>query len=430
MNQQQLQARAQELRQQYDAVCAQKLNLDLTRGKPCSEQLALSDALDGILAGDYRCADGSDSRNYGGIMGIPEARRFAAEYLGTTPARTMVGGNSSLQFMYQIVTSALFHGVRGAASAWSREAAATGGSIKFLCPAPGYDRHFAICESLDIEMIPVAMTREGPDMDQIEALLKADSLIKGMWCVPKYANPDGVVYSDAVVARMAGLGRIAGANFRILWDNAYAEHHLVDNPPVLANILTLSEAAGTLDSVYVIGSTSKITHAGAGISFIASSEANLTSLADQLIIATIGPDKVNQLRHMRFLKDMPTLRALMQQHRAILQPKFESLLQELQNGLAGKTVNGLALGEWTVPQGGYFVLFNTQPGLADTVVKLTAGAGVKLTPAGSTYPYRKDPANTNIRLAPSFPSLQEIAAAMKIFVLCVELASIERALAQ
>ncbi len=430
MNQQQLQVRAQELRQQYESVCAQKLNLDLTRGKPCSEQLALSDALDGILGNDYRCEDGTDSRNYGGIMGIPEARRFAAEYLATTPERTMVGGNSSLQFMYQIVTSALYHGVRGAASAWSREAAAAGGKVRFLCPSPGYDRHFAICEALDIEMIPVAMNSEGPDMDRIEALVKADPLIKGIWCVPKYANPDGVVYSTAVVARMAALGKIAGANFRILWDNAYAEHHLVDNPPELANILTLSEAAGTLDNVYVIGSTSKITHAGAGISFIASSEANLKSLSDQLIISTIGPDKVNQLRHTRFLKDMPALRGLMQQHRGILQPKFEALLRELEAGLSGKQIYGAALGEWTVPQGGYFVLFNTQPGLADTVVKLTAAAGVKLTPAGSTWPYRKDPANNNIRLAPSFPSLPEISAAMKVFVLCVELASIERALAQ
>jgi len=430
LNQQQLQVRAQELRQQYESVCAQKLNLDLTRGKPCSEQLALSDALDGILGNDYRCEDGTDSRNYGGIMGIPEARRFAAEYLATTPERTMVGGNSSLQFMYQIVTSALYHGVRGAASAWSREAAAAGGKVRFLCPSPGYDRHFAICEALDIEMIPVAMNSEGPDMDRIEALVKADPLIKGIWCVPKYANPDGVVYSTAVVARMAALGKIAGANFRILWDNAYAEHHLVDNPPELANILTLSEAAGTLDNVYVIGSTSKITHAGAGISFIASSEANLKSLSDQLIISTIGPDKVNQLRHTRFLKDMPALRGLMQQHRGILQPKFEALLRELEAGLSGKQIYGAALGEWTVPQGGYFVLFNTQPGLADTVVKLTAAAGVKLTPAGSTWPYRKDPANNNIRLAPSFPSLPEISAAMKVFVLCVELASIERALAQ
>ncbi|MDP1933245.1 MAG: aminotransferase class I/II-fold pyridoxal phosphate-dependent enzyme [Gammaproteobacteria bacterium] len=428
LNPQQLQARQQELRQQYEAVSSKKLNLDLTRGKPSTEQLNLSDELDGILKGNYKCQDGSDARNYGGIMGIPEARKLAADYLQTIPARTMVGGNSSLQFMYQLVTSALYQGVRGAASAWSHEAAATGGKVKFLCPAPGYDRHFAICESLDIEMIPVAMNTDGPDMNQVEALLKADPLIKGIWCVPKYANPDGVVYSHNVVARMAQLGRIAGANFRIFWDNAYAEHHLVDNPPELANILALSEAAGTLDNVLVIGSTSKITHAGAGISFIATSEANLVSFADQLNIATIGPDKINQLRHVHFLKDMPTLRALMQRHREILQPKFDVLLNVLETGLGSRTINGKTLGNWTKPQGGYFVLFNTQSGLADAVVKLTAAAGVKLTPAGSTYPYRRDPANTNIRLAPSFPSLPEIEAAMQVFVLCVELATVEREL--
>lgn len=427
---QQLQARQQELRQRYEAVSARKLNLDLTRGKPSTEQLNLSDELDGILAANYKCADGSDARNYGGIMGIPEARKLAADYLQTTPARIMVGGNSSLQFMYQLVTSALSQGVRGGDSAWSKEAAAASGKVKFLCPSPGYDRHFAICEFLGIEMIPVAMNEQGPDMDKVEALVKADPLIKGIWCVPKYANPDGVVYSDAVVSRMAQLGKIAGANFRIFWDNAYAEHHLVDNPPELANIIALSEAAGTLDNVLVIGSTSKITHAGAGISFIATSEANLAAFADQLNIATIGPDKINQLRHVHFLRDMPTLRTLMQRHRAILQPKFEALLSALDKGLSGKTLNGRALGSWTRPQGGYFVLFDTQPGLADTVVKLTAAAGVKLTPAGSTWPLRKDPANSNIRLAPSFPSLKEIEAAMEVFVLCVELATVERELGQ
>ena len=428
MNDQQLQARHQELRQQYQQISEQGLNLDLTRGKPSTEQLALSDALDGILNNDYLCEDGSDSRNYGGIMGIPEARKFAAEYLGTTAARVMVGGNSSLQMMYQTVSHAFYHGVRGADSSWLMEAARGSGKIKFLCPSPGYDRHFAICESLNIEMIPVAMTTEGPDMDQVEALVKADSLIKGIWCVPKYANPDGIVYSDAVVARMATLGLIAGKNFRIMWDNAYAEHHLVDNPPELANIIALSEKAGTLDNVVVIGSTSKITHAGAGISFIASSEANLAEFAKQLGISTIGPDKINQLRHIRFLKDMPTLRALMQRHRAILQPKFECVLNALENGLSGKTVAGKPLGTWTKPQGGYFVLFDTQPGLADRVVKLTASAGVKLTPAGSTYPYGKDPQDSNIRLAPSFPSVKDIEAAMRVFVLCVELATIEKAL--
>lgn len=428
MNDQQLQARHKELREQYQQVGEQKLNLDLTRGKPSTEQLCQSDALDGILANNYLCADGSDSRNYGGILGIPEAREFAAEYLETIPSRTMVGGNSSLQMMYQVIIGAHFHGVTGPDSAWMAEARRTDSQVKFLCPAPGYDRHFSVCEALDIAMIPIAMTPEGPDMDQVESLLKADPMIKGIWCVPKYSNPDGVVYSDAVVTRMATLGKIAGANFRIMWDNAYAEHHLLDTPPVLANLMALSEDAGTLDNVVLIGSTSKISHAGAGIAFIASSEANIASLAEQLGISTIGPDKVNQLRHMRFLKNLDALRELMQGHRRILQPKFECVLNALDAGLTGKSVNGQSLGSWTKPQGGYFVLFDTQPGLADKVVKLTAGAGVKLTPAGSTYPYKKDPNNSNIRLAPSFPSVKEIEAAMRVFVLCVELAAIERAL--
>ncbi|HDZ10305.1 aminotransferase class I/II-fold pyridoxal phosphate-dependent enzyme [Pseudohongiella sp.] len=419
------QAHHQNLLDRYQQIQAKKLNLDLTRGKPATAQLALSDALDGILQGNYACADGSDARNYGGALGIPEAREFAAQYLGARPSQVLVGGNSSLQLMYQIVTNAYYHGVKAGAAPWSEEAGTTG-TIKFLCPAPGYDRHFSICETLGIKMIPVTMDQNGPDMDQVESLLRADPLIKGIWCVPKYANPNGVVYSDEVVDRFAQLGKIAGANFRIIWDNAYAEHHLVENPPELANLLALSEKYGTLDNAVVIGSTSKITFAGAGISFMASSEANIAGFVDLLGIATIGPDKVNQLRHMRFLKDMPTLRKLMQGHREILQPKFELVLRHLDEGLSAKTHNGQPLGSWTKPAGGYFVLFDTQPGLADKVVKLCAGAGVKLTPAGSTWPYKKDPANTNIRLAPSFPGLSEIDEAMQVFVLCVELATLEQ----
>ena len=257
------QARLQELQSAYQQIKARKLNLDLTRGKPATAQLDLSNALDGILQGNYRCADGTDARNYGGGLGIPEARQFAADYLETRPAQVMVGGNSSLQLMYQYVANAHINGVKGADSAWSKEAR-DGQKVKFLCPAPGYDRHFSVCEALGIEMIPVAMTEEGPDMDQVEQLVKSDQLIKGIWCVPKYANPNGVVYSDAVVRRFAALAKIAGANFRIMWDNAYAEHHLVDNPPELANLLTLCEQQSTLDSAIVIGSTSKITFAGQG----------------------------------------------------------------------------------------------------------------------------------------------------------------------
>jgi DNA-binding transcriptional MocR family regulator len=420
-----IEARRQELAARYEQFQAKKLNLDLTRGKPATSQLDLSNALDGILQGDYQCADGTDSRNYGGGLGIPEARAFAAEYLGAEVDQVMVGGNSSLQIMYQYVVNAYLNGVRGADSAWIKEAA-DGQTIKFLCPAPGYDRHFAICEALGITMVPVAMNEHGPDMDTIESLVRQDPLIKGIWCVPMYANPNGVVYSDAVVNRFARLSKIAGANFRIMWDNAYAEHHLVDHPPTLANLLRLCKNEGTEDSAVVIGSTSKISFAGAGIAFVASSEQNIKQFADYLGIATIGPDKVNQLRHIRYLKDMHGLRALMQEHRKILQPKFELVLQHLNRGLHDKTLNGQPLGTWTTPAGGYFILFDTQPGLADKVVKLCAGAGVKLTPAGSTWPYKKDPADTNIRLAPSFPSLQEIDEAMQVFVLCVELATLSR----
>ena len=419
-------ARLQELNQRLEEIKQQQLSLDLTRGKPATAQLDLCNGLDGALQGDYRCADGTDSRNYGGGLGIPEARAFAAEYLGAQVSQVMVGGNSSLQLMYQYVVHAYLNGVRGPESAWVNEAQ-NGDRIKFLCPAPGYDRHFSVCESLGIEMIPVAMDENGPDMDQVESLLKSDPLIKGIWCVPKYANPNGIVYSDEVVARFAKLGKIAGANFRIMWDNAYAEHHLSDNPPELANLLALSEAEGTADNAIIIGSTSKITFAGAGISFIASAEENIKRFSDYLGISTIGPDKVNQLRHMRFLKDMDTLRELMQKHRDILQPKFELVLKHLDEGLGDKTVNGSAIGTWTRPAGGYFILFDTQPGLATRVIELCAGAGVKLTPAGSTWPYKKDPANTNIRLAPSFPSLDEIDAAMQVFVLCVEIATLEQA---
>lgn len=416
--------RRQALLAEYENIKSRQLNLDLTRGKPATAQLDLSNALDGILDGDYRCADGTDARNYGGGLGIPEARQFAADYLETTPSKVMVGGNSSLQIMYQYVANAMLNGVRGADSAWQNEAAA-GGRIKFLCPAPGYDRHFSICESLNIEMIPVSMNEQGPDMDEVERLLSQDPLIKGIWCVPKYANPNGVVYADEVVDRFAQLGKIAGPNFRIMWDNAYAEHHLTDEPPQLANLLELSEKYGTLDNAIVIGSTSKITFAGAGMAFVASSETNIKQFADYLGVSTIGPDKVNQLRHVRFLKDMNGLRALMQEHRKILQPKFELVLKHLRAGLGSKTINNKALGSWTEPAGGYFILFDTQPGLASRVVELCAGAGVKLTPAGSTWPYKKDPANTNIRLAPSFPSLKEIDEAMQVFVLCVELATLE-----
>lgn len=420
-----LATRLEQLQSKYQQILAQGVNLDLTRGKPSAKQLALSDALDGILGADYRAGDGTDCRNYGGGLGLPEARQLAADYLECSPNQTLVGGNSSLQLMYQcLLYNHLFADQQG--QSWRQEAGS--GRIKFLCPAPGYDRHFSVCEALDIDMIPVTMHDGGPDMDQVEKLVSEDPLIKGIWCVPRYSNPSGIVYSDDTVQRMAALGRLAGPNFRIIWDNAYAVHHLVDNPPGLANIMALCEQQGTLDTVYVVGSTSKITFAGAGIAFLASSQSNISRLSRHLSYVTIGPDKINQLRHVKFLRDNATIAAHMARHREILQPKFDLVLQHLQTAFAGKTIGGDPIGTWTRPAGGYFILFDTQPGLAAEVVRLTGAAGVKLTPAGATWPYGSDPNDSNIRLAPSFPELKEIDSAMAIFTLCVELATLKRAL--
>lgn len=404
------------LRAQYADYQQRKLSLDLTRGKPSAEQLSLADALDGNLHGNYQL-DGTDLRNYGGLEGLPSARKLGAELLGLDPAEVIAGGNSSLTMMYQAMQYAWMLGPDGK-NAWRNEA-----HIKFLCPSPGYDRHFAICEQLGIEMISVRLTDNGPDMDQVEALIKADSSIKGMWCVPKYGNPTGCIYSSETVDRIAALGKIAAANFRVFWDNAYVIHDLVSSPTLLANIMERCHAHGTEHSVLQFTSTSKITHAGAGVAFMGASKENLAVFCKQLGICTIGPDKVNQARHVKLLPDIAAVRVHMQKHAAILKPRFDCVLNHLD-----KAFSGSDLGEWTTPEGGYFVSFNTRPGLATTVVKLAAEAGVKLTPAGATFPYGKDPDNRNIRLAPSFPKLDEVDLCMAIFTTCVKLASVEKAL--
>jgi DNA-binding transcriptional MocR family regulator len=379
----QLSTRLQQLKSDYEGILAQGLNLDLTRGKPSAAQLELSNSLDGILNGDYRTQNGTDCRNYGGGLGIPEARQLAADYLGCKSDQTLVGGNSSLQLMYQCVLyKHLFDDSEH--ESWRKEAGSS--RVKFLCPAPGYDRHFSVCDALGIDMLPVAMNDQGPDMDQVEELVKSDPLIKGIWCVPKYSNPSGTTYSDATVERIAQLGNIAGKNFRIFWDNAYAVHHLVENPPELANIVALSDQFGTLDNIYLIGSTSKITFAGAGLAFLASSESNIKNLASHLSYVTIGPDKVNQLRHVKFLKDREGIDQHMALQRAILKPKFDLVLDHLNKAFKDKVIDGKPIGRWTEPQGGYFVLFDTQPDLARNVIALTGAAGVKLTPAGATWP--------------------------------------------
>jgi aspartate/methionine/tyrosine aminotransferase len=415
----QLEQRARALTARLDQLKAAGLALDLTRGKPAADQLDLSNELDGILHGDYRLEDGTDARNYGGLLGIPEARAFGAALLGTTADRVIAGGNSSLTLMHFVVEAALRSGLWGPDSAWQRG----GERVKFVCPVPGYDRHFTICESLGIDMVTAPMTDVGPDMDAVEAMVAADASIKGIWCVPKYSNPTGCVYSDATVHRIAQLPKRAGRNFLVMWDNAYAVHDLDAAPPRLANLTTQLEAAGTEDHVVQFASTSKITFAGSGVAFLAASRGIVKVLESLLGPLTIGPDKINQLRHVRFLDGR--LEAHMQRHAELIRPKFGAVLERLEQSLGE-----LGIATWTRPVGGYFISLDTLPGLAKRVVARAKSVGVTLTPAGATYPYGNDPNDSNIRIAPTFPRLADIEAATDVFVLCVELESIEQIVAQ
>ncbi len=408
----------QELAARHATLQASGLALDLTRGKPSSEQLDLADALDGVLQGNYRDASGTDLRNYGGLDGIAEAKALFALLLQVPAANVIVGGNSSLSMMYQALLYCMHFGLSGPASAWSKS-----GPVKFICPVPGYDRHFTACIHLGIELLSVPLTGKGPDMDAVEALIDADPAIRGIWCVPRFSNPTGEVYDAATVDRIAALGKHAHKDFRIFWDDAYAVHAFDAAAPTLPSLWSACEAAGTTDSVLLFGSTSKITHAGAGVAFMAASGSNLAAIREHLGFSSIGPDKVNQMRHVRLLRDAAGLRAHMDKHAALLAPRFAAVLKALEQGLAGA-----GMGEWLRPQGGYFVSFDARPGLAREVVRLAAEAGVKLTPAGATFPYGRDPADRNIRIAPSFPSLQDIKAAMEVFVVCVKLASVRQKL--
>ncbi|MBT3623600.1 MAG: aminotransferase class I/II-fold pyridoxal phosphate-dependent enzyme [Gammaproteobacteria bacterium] len=400
-----LRARQSELQDLFDTYVDAGLRLDLTRGKPAAEQLDLSNDLDGILEGFYLLQGGTDVRNYGGILGIPEARQLGAEFIGATSEQVMVGGNSSLNLMYQYVEHMMPH--------WRGE------PVKFLCPVPGYDRHFTICEHFDIEMITVPLNDDGPDMQQVKELVSQDAAIKGIWCVPKYSNPTGNTYSKEIVEQFAEIPKVAGDNFRVFWDNAYAVHDLVEQGDELPSLMTAAGKAGTTDSVVMLGSTSKVTFAGAGISFLATSTSQLAAFEKFLSNQMIGFDKVNQLRHVRFLKDSDGIKAHMAKHRDIIKPKFELVLNMLEKHLAGKN-----MASWNSPRGGYFISLDTRPGLATTIISMAADAGVKLTPAGATFPYGKDPENKNIRLAPTFPELAELESAMDVFVPCVELASL------
>jgi len=411
-----LRATEQRVEQHLAALRGRNFQIDMTRGKPSAEQLDLTAEMMTIVGpDDCHGLDGTDYRNYGLGTGIPEAKALFAAYLEVPPDAVIVGGNSSLNLMYDALAGAVLYGVPGGDGPWRARA-----GLKFLCPVPGYDRHFLVCERLGLTMIPIEMTDEGPDMDHVEALVAEDAAIKGIWCVPKYSNPTGITYSDRVVDRLAAM-KTAAADFRIMWDNAYAVHHLGDQRPVLRNIFEACAAKGTADRPLMFASTSKISYAGAGLAVMAASPANIRDAAAKMAVATIGPDKINQLRHVLFFRDMAGVHAHMDRHRALLAPKFAALDGALEGRLGGK---GLA--EWTKPEGGYFVSVDVLDGCATEAVRLAGEAGLALVPAGATFPYGRDPRDRNIRLAPTMLSLAEIDRAMDIFCISVERACVAK----
>ena len=400
----------------FEGLRGRNLSLDMTRGKPSPEQLSLADEMLTLVGpGSTYGEDGTDLRNYGGLAGIPEARRLFAELLDAEPDQVVAGGNSSLTMMWEVLANAIMFGMPGGGGPWRDQAP------KFLCPVPGYDRHFAICERLRIEMINIPMTADGPDLEAVKAAV-ADSSVKGMWCVPKYSNPSGEVYSDDMVKALAEMP-VAAPDFRLMWDNAYAVHHLGDGPAPLANILAACNAAGNPDRAIVFGSTSKITHAGAGVGALASSKTNIDDHLKKIFFASIGPDKINQLRHVRFFRDMDGILAHMDKHAAIVGPKFQAVEDALQ-----KRLGGTGLATWTTPKGGYFVSLDVLDGCAKEIIKRCADAGVKITPAGATFPYGKDPYDRNIRIAPTLPGVDEINAAMDVLTAVIEVVCTEKLL--
>ena len=401
-----------DLEARYLALKGANLALDLTRGKPATEQLDLSNALDGILEGDFFAEDGTDVRNYGNLRGLPEARALGARLLDVGPDEVMAGGNASLTIMFFVLDAAMNAGLRGAP--W-REA----GPAKAICPVPGYDRHFVVAEAVGMELVSVPMTNDGPDMDAVENLVANDPAMRCIWCVPKYSNPTGCIYSSDTVRRLATLPGRAAGSFLVLWDNAYALHDFHFPPRPLTPILSVAKEAGTADSIAMFASTSKVTFSGSGIAFLGGSENFLAAMDARLSTFMIGPDKVNQLRHVRFLGGR--LEDHMRAHADLARPKFEAVQRGLERGLAG---TGLA--SWTRPEGGYFVSVDTVPGLAKSVVALAAELGVALTPAGATFPHGKDPEDRNIRLAPTFATLAEVEAGVDVFTLCVRLAAARR----
>ena len=419
MSKEELLTLKESLNKEYAEAKAKGLSLDMSRGKPSAKQLDVSLGILDTINGSsvLKSEDGTDCRNYGVLDGIPEAKKLMADMMNTTPDHVIVYGNASLNIMYDQISRAYTHGILGN-TPWCKL-----DKVKFLCPVPGYDRHFAITERFGIEMINIPMTESGPDMDMIEEYVNNDESVKGIWCVPKYSNPQGYTYSDETVRRMASLKPVA-KDFRLFWDNAYIVHDIYDdNRDELLDIISECEKAGNPDMVFEFSSTSKISFPGSGIAALASSEANLADIKKQLTIQTIGHDKLNQLRHVRYFKDINGIKEHMKKHAEYMRHKFEAVLEVIESELGG-----LGIGTWTNPKGGYFISFDAMEGCAKEIVAKCKEAGVKLTGAGATFPYGLDPKDSNIRIAPSFPTPEELKQAADLFVLSVKLVSVEKLL--
>ena len=407
------------LEAKFQEIKGKGLKLDMSRGKPSEAQLNLSMGMMDVLNSttDLRCSVGVDCRNYGVLDGIPEAKELLADMTEVSPDNIIIYGNSSLNVMYDTVARSMTHGVCGS-TPWCKL-----DEVKFLCPVPGYDRHFAITEYFGIKMINIPMTESGPDMDLVEQYVNNDPSVKGIWCVPKYSNPQGITYSDETVLRFARL-KPAAEDFRIYWDNAYGIHHLYeDKQDNLIEILMACKQEGNPDMVFKFCSTSKVSFPGSGVAAIGASKRNIDFIKQQMTIQTIGHDKLNQLRHVRFFTDIHGMVLHMRKHADILRPKFETVLNGLKNELGG-----LEIGSWLEPRGGYFISFDALPGCAKAIVAKAKEAGLVMTPAGATFPYGKDPQDSNIRIAPSYPTPEELAVAVELFVLCVKLVSIDKIL--
>jgi DNA-binding transcriptional MocR family regulator len=418
LNRVELEALKENLLSTYNAFQEKKLTLDMTRGKPSPEQLDLAmEMLTGEISREYKTQSGVDCRNYGGLDGIKEAKELFARYMEVADDEIIVGDSASLKMMHDTIMGAMCYGMVDSDQPWGKLP-----QVKFICPSPGYDRHFAVCQYLGIEMITVAMDENGPDMDRVEELVFSDDAIKGMWCVPKYSNPTGITYSDEVIDRLASMETGAG-DFKIFCDNAYAVHHLSDIHDPLKNLLAACKNAGNPERVFLYGSTSKISFAGAGVAMMAGSRKNIEFILSKMQFQTIGPNKLNQLRHVLFFKDVAGVENHMKKHAAILKPKFDAVLDVLDQELGGSNI-----AEWSKPNGGYFISIDTLSGCAREVIKKAAAAGVKLTPAGATFPYGTDPADRNIRIAPSFPSAEDVETAMRLVAISIQLVSIDKLL--